>query len=88
MANATAFCRAPIERLARYDFRWTDGMLGSKFTHFRWIDKEQGHLQYQGDSIQFQNGFGAWQNHRYTCDFAPATRTVLQVTATPGRRPQ
>jgi hypothetical protein len=87
LAAATTACREPVERLARYDFRWTDGMLGSKLTHFRWFDKEIGVLRYEGDAIELQNALGAWQRHFYTCVYSPTTKTALQVNAVPGRRP-
>lgn len=82
---ASMKCDQEIERLAKNSFKWTDKTLESKFSHHRWLDKDAGTLTYIGDKIQYQNGFGAWVNHIYECDFDPATKTVLGVRAEQGR---
>lgn len=82
---ATTRCSRQIERLAQYQHRWTDGFLEMKLSRFRWLDQEKGTLTYFGDKIQFQNGFGAWQNYIYQCDYEPESRSVLAVDAAPGR---
>ncbi|MBS1167322.1 MAG: hypothetical protein H6R00_3347, partial [Proteobacteria bacterium] len=55
---ATAACKPSVERLARLDFQWVDGILETKFAKFAWGNKTKGTLTYLGDAIQFQNGFG------------------------------
>jgi hypothetical protein len=80
-------CRRAVERLAKYAHEWTDGWLGSKFPRFRWHDRAAGQLTFLGDSVRFQNGFGAWQNYAYSCDYDPHTDAVLDVSAWPGRLP-
>lgn len=82
---AGVYCKDPVERLAQYSARWTDGMLEPKFSHFRWLNQEQGSITFIGDKIEFQNGFGAFQGHIYECDFNPAINQVLDVRARPGR---
>jgi len=67
--SASVACAKPVERLAKYSHKWTDGWLDIKFSHFRWLDKTAGTVTYIGDKIQFQNGFGAWQNYTYECDY-------------------
>lgn len=84
-AYATAWCDDQVERLAKNSHKWTDGTFDSKFSHFRWLNKDAGTLTYIGDKIQYQNGFGAWVNHVYECDFDPDTKTVLDVRAREGR---
>ncbi len=83
--DASVKCVRPIERLAKYSSKWTDGWLTPKFSHYRWKDSKKGIITYIGDKIQFQNGFGAWQDHTYGCDFDPATGSVRGVRAVPGR---
>ncbi|WP_299132689.1 hypothetical protein [uncultured Amaricoccus sp.] len=78
-------CPGEIERLAKYSARWTDGWLGVKFSHYRWSDKAAGVIAYLGDEIEFQNGFGAFQRHVYTCVYDPDADSVLEVQARPGR---
>lgn len=82
---AAVHCEEPVEKLAKYTARWTDGAFEPKFTHFRWLEETEGIVTYIGDKIEFQNGFGAWQAHVYECDYNPKTERVLDVRARPGR---
>lgn len=86
--KASFACRPYVERLAKYQYEWTDGWLESKFSRFKWKNKAKGQLTYVGDRIKFQNGFGAWQFAVYTCDYDPVAELVLNVEAAPGRLPQ
>lgn len=85
LAEASTYCPDQIERLAKWDVEWTDGMLDLKFTHYRWNDKEAGVVDFIGDKLKMQNGFGAWQNVVYVCTYATKSRMVLNVAAEPGR---
>lgn len=84
-AAAGVYCEEYVEKLSSYAAKWTDGMLEPKFSKFGWKDKDKGYITYVGDKVQFQNGFGAWKNYVYECDFDPDTNTVLDVRAGPGR---
>ena len=77
--RATRPCQLAIEKLALYDYEWTDGWLGFKFDSFAWKDREAGILAYHGSEIKFQNAFGAWQRASYWCDYDPNTQTVLDA---------
>lgn len=85
ISSAVGNCKEPIEKLANYTVRWTDGTLDMKFSQFRWKDQQQGVVTYIGDKIEFQNGFGAWQGHVYECDIDPVSNVVYDVRAKPGR---
>jgi hypothetical protein len=85
--EATFACKPLVERLAKYQFEWTDGWLDTKFTKYGWNDQNTGVVTYVGDKIKFQNGFGAWQYMTYRCDYNPNTKTVANVDAAPGRLP-
>ena len=78
-------CQGYVEKLAKYSYKWTDGILEPKFSHFRWKNQSTGVVTFIGDKIQFQNGFGAFQNYIYECDFDPSSEQVLHVRARPGR---
>ena len=78
-------CESVLPRMAKYDYEWTDGWLEFKFPRFRWHDRDRGSLTYIGDKARFQNGFGAWQNVIYECDYDPATEQVLDFRVRPGR---
>ncbi|OQX27599.1 MAG: hypothetical protein BWK80_04550 [Desulfobacteraceae bacterium IS3] len=80
---ASIRCTGHVEKLAKYSHKWTDGILESKFSQFRWINMDKGIVTYIGDKIQFQNGFGAWQNYTYECDYDPNSDIVIDVRARP-----
>lgn len=80
-------CKNPVEKLAKFSSRWTDGTFETKFSHFRWLDQNKGTLTLIGDKIEFQNGFGAFQKHIYECDYDPINEQVLSVRARPGVLP-
>ena len=81
--RAATPCRLAIERLALYDYEWTDGW-GAKFPNVGWKDRKAGVLSYGGSEIKFQNGFGAWQKQSYWCDYDTDTQTVLDARVIPG----
>lgn len=84
-------CIDPIERLARFGARWTTDP--PSFPFFEWLGARPGFTErraiVRGDSIEFQNGFGAWMRHRYSCtiDVSVNPPRVLDVSADPGRLP-
>ena len=78
-------CKEPVEKSAKFDFEWTDGLLEPKFSHFRWKDKGSGIVTVFGDKIKMQNGFGAWEHMLYSCDVNPETEQVSGFTIQPGR---
>ena len=85
---AGVYCKDPIERLATHSVRWTDGTFETKFSRFRWANKEAGQVTMIGDKAEFQNGFGAFTPVIYECDFAADGETVLGVRVNEGRLPR
>jgi hypothetical protein len=83
--SATVYCSSSVEDLAKNSHQWTDSFAEPKFSHYRWKDSDNGFVTYIGDKIQYQNGFGAWINYTYECDFDPNTETVLDVRARQGK---
>lgn len=83
--TAAGVCVTPIERLAKYSMRWTDGMLEPKFSHFRWRDKKQDVVTVLGDKAEFQNGFGAYSTVVYECDLDVGSKSPLSVRVKEGR---
>ena len=76
---ATGPCKRAVEAQAKWQWEWTDGALETKFPRFAWVDPSVGTLQYIGDKVKFQNGFGAWQHMEYRCVFDPSSRTATAV---------
>lgn len=85
--DAAVRCRRPVERLAKYDMRWSDGWTETKFPRMRWENQDKGLITYIGDKAQFQNGFGAWQNVIYFCTYDPATDSAVSAEMEEGRLP-
>jgi hypothetical protein len=84
-ARASVFCAKQVERLARYDFKWTDSWDQVKFDWIGWKDKEKKLLIYGGDKIKFQNGFGVWANYMYKCVYDPGLDLVMDIQISPGK---
>lgn len=79
--EALAHCRPLIERQAQYAHEWTDGALSAKLGGYVWKDQKHGVVTFFGDKIRFQNGFGAWQNMIYECDFDGTSLLDVRVRA-------
>jgi len=82
---AGIYCPKEIEKLAKYNVKWTDGSFEVKFSRFKWLDKKLGVITYMGDKAQFQTGFGAYQAVTYECDMLD--KYVLGVHVNEGRLP-
>lgn len=78
-------CSKLVERMARNKFEWTDSWLESKFSHFSWADKDAGVVTIIGDKVQFQNGFGAFVNMVYACDWDQPNGAALDLRIEEGR---
>ncbi|HVI27098.1 hypothetical protein [Hansschlegelia sp.] len=83
-AIANAYCSMAVERLAKYQSEWTDGWVEQKFPYYRW-GSQTGIVTYYGGAIKFQNGFGAWQNMIYECDFDIRRDRPVDVRAEAGQ---
>lgn len=83
--DAMLTIRENIERRAKYQFEWLEGAYSYKHVRFKWKNKSAGVLTYLGDGVKFQNGFGAWQNMIYQCDYDPASGQATNIKVYPGR---
>jgi hypothetical protein len=77
--------RPLLERYAKYDYEWTDGIFSTAFSHYVWHDSSKGIITYIGDKLKLQNGFGAWQNYIYECDYDPNTESIIDIRLSAGR---
>lgn len=82
---AKSACQVVVEKLPKYEYEWVDGLMDQKFSEVRWSDFDAGIILVAGDKIKFQNGFGAYLNHRYGCEINVSTGEFLDVFAEPGR---
>ena len=79
-STAEAKCPRHIENMAKYDFEWTDGVLGYKFERASALGR--GLVRYSGSNVKFQNGFGAWQRMNYSCDLNVNTEEIVGYDVT------
>ncbi len=82
---ATNRCEREIERLAQYEVKWTDSYPDVKLSRRGWLDEQAGTLSYYGDRAQFSNGYGAFENYVYRCDYDPSNKSVINVELEAGR---
>ena len=86
---ALELCIPMIEHQARYDYRWTNGLIEPKFLpDSRWHGKDgrqRGLVDYMGDKIMLQNEFGAYQNYIYVCTFDIQKEDIVDLHLGPGR---
>jgi hypothetical protein len=81
---ANTYCQAPVESLAKYQAEWTNGW-ELRFPYYRWKSQPAGVVTYYGSAVKFQNGFGAWQNMVYECDYDVRNDRPLDARAEAGR---
>lgn len=84
-AAAARACAPQIERQGAYGHRWTVRSNVGKFSRYAWADQENTTVRYFGDAIEYQNAFGAWIPHTYSCTYGTITGRVLAVDAIQGR---
>lgn len=78
-AKGTYGCQKQVERLAKFDFEWTDGWLDTKFPSYLTKTRGPGVVVLVGDKVKFQNGFGAWARVKYYCSYDVINDKVLDV---------
>lgn len=90
LANKTSWqsagglaCESLVEDQALYSARWTDGLAESKFSKVALQAPTYKSFRLLGDKVEFQNGFGAWQRMRYTCEYDPINELALTVQVIP-----
>lgn len=85
MIDAVVACKRPIQNLSKYQFEWLDGWSVPMFSKYR-VSRDDGVvIMYFGDALKFQNGFGAWSNILYMCQYDTASGAVVDYMAEDGR---
>lgn len=83
--QAARQCAPKLERYAKHDVRWTEGFGGKKFSRMLWGNEKKGIILYAGDKVQFQNGFGAYTNYVYECEYDTINEKVIKTNVVEGR---
>lgn len=84
-ADADGMCTYLIEHSVKWDFKWTNGWLTPRYPIRRWHDEKHTAIDYVGDAIKVQNGFGAWSQQIYRCTFDIERKTVIDLRFEQGR---
>lgn len=84
MGYAVGPCKREVERRAKYGVEWDDGFLVVTLSGYK-FDESGKIISYFGDKVRFQNGFGAWSNMVYQCDFDTETESLIAVDVMEGR---
>ena len=84
LATALTKCKPLVERSAKYDFEWIDGMLDPAFTHAR-LNGKKNQLTFIGDKVKFTNGFNAKTPMTYSCTMDLNTKKIVDFSIKEGR---
>lgn len=75
----SAECKVAVQRLAKWDYEWTDGWTDRAFSPV-WLEKDNGLVLLSGDKLKLQNGFGAWKHVSYLCTYNPAIKQAVSAS--------
>ena len=84
LADASAKCKPLVQRSAKHEYEWTDGILDTIFSHAR-IDSKANRLTFIGDKVKFTNGFNAKTNMTYACTLDLKTKEVVDFSISEGK---
>jgi hypothetical protein len=82
---AQVACNPAIEDMGNYTSRWTNSWYEPRYSHIYLNLEQENTLTMFGDSIEFQNAFGAWAKVSYVCVYDFVSRKVLTVSGEAGR---
>ncbi len=77
-------CRPLIQRSAKYDYEWTDGVLTPMFSRYINNSKRR-EIVFIGDQVKFLNAFNAKLPMTYNCTFDIENQKIVNVEVVQGR---
>lgn len=84
MVDAITKCKPLVERAAKFEFEWTDGMFDPMFSHAK-INSKKNELTFVGDKVKFANGFNAKSVMTYSCTLDLKTQNVTDFQIQSGK---
>lgn len=84
LVDASSKCKPLIERSAKHEYEWTDGLVDSIFSHAS-IDSKENRLTFIGDKVKFTNGFNAKTNMTYACTLDLKTKEIVDFKISEGK---
>ncbi|WP_078000337.1 hypothetical protein [Edwardsiella tarda] len=82
--DAITSCKPLVERSAKYEYEWTDGMLTPAFSHYR-LNAKDHQMTFIGDKVKFANGFNAKSTMIYSCTINLKTKKVIDFNIEQGK---
>lgn len=77
-------CRPLVEKSAKIDAEWTDGVISRMFTRYSY-DTEKNQMNFVGDKVKFTNSFNAKIPMTYICTFDLNTKKIVNFSITEGK---
>lgn len=68
LVDAVIGCKPLIEKNAKYEYEFTDGITAPFFVSYK-LDSKKSQLTYFGDEVKFSNAFNAKSKMIYACTF-------------------
>lgn len=82
--DASTPCRKLVEKSAKFEYEWTDGVLSPMFSRYTYNQKSQT-ITYIGDKIKFANGFNAKSTMTYACTYDLQKKKVIDFGIEQGK---
>lgn len=83
-ADLIVSCKTNIQKLSKYDYEWTDGIMTPMFSRYL-LDEKNNQMTLVGDELKFTNGFNAKVPMTYHCIVNIDSETVANAKITQGR---
>lgn len=84
LVDAVTKCKPLVERSAKYEYEWTDGILDPIFSHSR-LNSKNNQLTFIGDKVKFSNGFNAKTIMTYSCTLDLKSKDVVDFKIAQGK---
>lgn len=84
LVDAVTKCKPLVERSAKYEYEWTDGILDPMFSHGR-LNSKANQLTFVGDKVKFNNGFNAKTTMTYSCTLDLQSKEVVDFKIAQGK---
>ncbi|ENT8515558.1 hypothetical protein ACKGJF_002969 [Raoultella ornithinolytica] len=84
LADAAIQCKPLVEKSAKYDFEWTDGILTPMFSR-QMHDPKKHQMTFIGDKVKFTNGFNAKTTMTYACTLDYQTKQLVDFQIENGK---
>lgn len=78
LVDAVIGCKPLIEKNAKYEYEFTDGITSPFFISYK-FDGKKNQLTYFGDEVKFSNAFNAKSKMIYACTFDLKAKRISEL---------